>query len=136
MEACGARCWYARDNTCHCICNGSMHGFARDNIKLPPRMIRVKKDYYQLREVFSGSVQGYIDSRNRLYKEMDEARKNGLLRSYDAVLIRTASESQSKNWPEFSAVFDGKDRPYGLWFRMTKEELEAISKREDTECIQ
>ena len=128
---CGDACWAAREDICRCSCSGENHGITRTaNGERPTRTRRVKEHRYQLLAVESpnGSY------RAETMRPMEALERAVIGAAHDAGLwdryryswpaitdwpciLRTASESNVKGWPELAAWRGARSRPLVAWVR-------------------
>lgn len=107
-STCSDACWYAREDVCHCMCNGANHGIYRNsgNTGLVERTMRIKSKRYKLYAV-SGRLDAYEIQRAFYVYNRDTSFPDVQWWNHPAgdVQIRRASESQILNWPEIKPFF-------------------------------
>ena len=131
---CGDACWAAREDICRCSCGGNNHGITRTaNGVAPVRTRRVKDHRYQLLAVesyISGPGHARIESlrpMEKLESAVNGAAVDaGLFDKYASTwpdtpawpcILRLASASNVKGWPELAAWRGANSRPYVAWVR-------------------
>jgi len=128
-RTCGEACWQAREDICRCSCFGKNHGVLRGEDGLRPTRTRRAAGYvYVLHAVESNMHSARIVSlrpMELLDREIDRtARHAGIVAGYDAhtfkaygepTLLRTASDSNVRAWPELADWRGEHMRPVVLW---------------------
>ena len=138
-RTCGDACWHAREDICRCSCGGKNHGCMRgESGEQPARTKRVKDSFYQLVAVeaypdgdsckASTELPLYESQRNINQKAIASGRYEhhkiygsqwGATKQLPT-MIRTASESEIKRWPEFAQWRDRFNpicKPLALWVK-------------------
>lgn len=130
-QTCGPSCWRAKEDLCHCSCEGRNHGCLKQEydadgnaLPRPPRQMRKYGHMYQLHSIHKDGGSAWAAKRDfiKLHPVTVQGVYHGrsYVREGEAAFDQHATTAQMK-WDELKALVDPEHawrRPYLVWARL------------------